>query len=60
MPDYEFDWDEENVAHIARHGLEAEDVEEIFARRHVVLRGRGRRYLAYGRTEAGRHVVVVF
>ena len=60
MPGYEFDWDDENVGHIARHGLEPEDVVEIFTRRHVVLRGRRGRHLAYGRTEAGRHIVVVF
>jgi uncharacterized DUF497 family protein len=54
-----FDWDEWNVAHVARHGLEPSDVEEACRGNVVVVRGRRGSYLAYGRTGAGRYVLVV-
>ena len=54
-----FDWDTWNVEHIARHGLEPLDVEAACRGSALVLRGREGRYLVYGRTAAGRYVLVV-
>jgi uncharacterized DUF497 family protein len=59
-------WTEADVAHIARHGVTPEEVEEVLAASPLWRRGRthretGRRSLyALGQTEAGRHLFIVF
>ena len=55
-----FVWDEENVAHVSRHQVSPEEVEEALAGDPVVLRGTDSRFLAYGRTESGRHLFTVY
>jgi uncharacterized DUF497 family protein len=59
-----FDWDEHNVAHIARHGVTPMEVEELFQRGHLTFpaahKGGEKRYKAFGTTAQGRHLVVVF
>lgn len=60
-----FIWDDEdddsgNVAHIARHGVSREEVEESLTDNPLVLRGADGRYLAYGKTADGRLLFVVF
>jgi uncharacterized DUF497 family protein len=58
----EFDWDEANTAHIARHGVRPE--EALTDPRRLVLRIRSQRgeerWAALGATEAGRILFVVF
>ncbi len=54
-----FVWDEENVSHIADHGVTPEEVEEALTNAPVVLRGRDGLYLAHGQTENGRLLFVV-
>lgn len=54
-----FDWDERNIEHIARHGLEPIDVEGALRSGALVLRGRQGCYIAYGRTAAGRYLFTV-
>jgi uncharacterized DUF497 family protein len=55
-----FTWDDENLAHIAHHGVSPDEVEEALVEEPLVLRGPDDRYLAYGRTEHGRWVFVVY
>lgn len=54
-----FEWDGRNTEHIARHGLEPFEVEGALRSGALVLRGREGRYLAYGRTAAGRYLLIV-
>lgn len=55
-----FDWDDWNVEHIARHGLEPYEAEAACrSDGAVVRRSREGRYVVYGRTGAGRYVLVV-
>ena len=54
-----YDWDAVNTEHIARHALEPFEVEAALRSGALLLRGRGGRYLAYGRTAAGRYLVIV-
>ena len=58
----EFDWDEANTAHIARHGVRPE--EALANPRRLVLRIRSQRgeerWAALGATEAGRILFAVF
>jgi hypothetical protein len=48
-----FDWDDDNLFHIARHEFTPE-VEEVFAGNHKVRRARQKRYIALGETLDGR------
>lgn len=48
-----------------KHGISFEELEEVFERQPLLLRGETdqygeRRYVALGQTEAGRHLMVVF
>ncbi len=54
-----FRWDYENEEHIAEHGVSPEEVEQACRVAPKVRRGRCGRYLVLGRTEEGRHLLVV-
>jgi uncharacterized DUF497 family protein len=59
-----FDWDFHNVSHVARHGVKPAEVEEAVERPHAIIpaedvRGE-RRWKLFGRSAAGRYLVVVF
>jgi uncharacterized DUF497 family protein len=56
---WNFDWDEDNIDHIARHGVEVDEVEQALARKPLIRRGRSDRYLAFGRTQEGRYLFIV-
>jgi uncharacterized DUF497 family protein len=55
-----FDWDDDNILHIARHQFSPEEVEEVFAGEHKVRRARRKLYIALGETLDGRLTFVVF
>lgn len=60
----EFDWDDANVNHIARHGVTPEEAEEALLDPHrVIISVRSveneRRWTAVGGTQSGRVLVVV-
>ena len=48
-----FDWDDKNVAHIARHNVEPEEAEEVFFDKPFIRRSRDGRYIALGQSWAG-------
>lgn len=52
-------WDQWNVAHIARHDVNAVEAEEVFQGDPVVQEGKKGRSLVFGRTRAGRMLTVV-
>jgi len=55
-------WDEDTVDHISRHAVSPEEVEEVLFNDSVsprIMRGKENRYLAYGKTNAGRFLLVV-
>ncbi len=55
-----FLWDDRNIDHVAAHGAEPWEVEQVFGQAPKVRRARDDRHLALGRTQAGRYLVVVF
>ena len=56
-----FDWDEQNLEHIARHGVRDYEVEEVMLfGKPIFQRSHNNRYLALGITQNGRYLVVVF
>ena len=58
-------WDDWNVDHIAEHGVEPEEVEQIcqhgphLARRAGITRYGLPRYYVYGQTTSGRYLFIV-
>ena len=55
-----FEWDDENIEHIAQHHVETDEVETVFDNRPLVLRSQGDKYIAYGQSDEGRYLMVVF
>ena len=56
-------WDEETVDHISNHSVTPEEVEEVlFSDTDVplIMRGKEGKYLAYGKTNAGRFLLIVW
>jgi uncharacterized DUF497 family protein len=57
-------WDEWNIEHIAKHGVEPEEIESLIGGYHLARRAGTTpyglpRYHLYGTTHAGRHLFVV-
>jgi uncharacterized protein len=58
----EFEWDDDNVEHLARHGITPDEVEELFD--GLTVRRRGGtdardRVRVLGRTAAGRYLALI-
>ena len=60
MPPLTFEWDDENIEHIARHKVEINEAEEVFDNRPLILRTQEDKYLAIGQTDEGRYLAIVF
>ncbi len=60
MTDYRFWWDEQNLDHIANHGVEPYEAEAVIAEAMLVRKARRGVYVAYGQTDSGRYLLVVF
>lgn len=57
----DFEWDDSNVVHMTLgHGIEPEEAEEVFALVPRIRRTKKGHYAAFGRTAAGRLLVIVF
>ena len=55
-------WDDDTADHISRHAVSPEEVEELLFNDSDlprIMRGKENRYLAYGKTNAGRFLLVV-
>jgi len=55
-------WDDGTADHISRHAVSPEEVEELLfndSDSPRIMRGKENRYLAYGKTNAGRFLLVV-
>ena len=55
----ELQWDDENVAHIARHKVSPQEVEDVCFGFHIYEKENGQRYILSGQTAAGRYLNVV-
>ena len=57
----EFEWDDGNTLHLSmRHGIEAEEAEEVFAEAPLFRKTKRGHYAAFGPTSAGRLLVIIF
>jgi len=57
---YRFWWDENNIEHIANHGVEPYEAEEVIDDDPLIVKAGGGKYVAYGQTDSGRYLLVVF
>jgi len=56
-------WDQETVDHISRHGVAPEEVEQLLFSENdepIIMRGKQNKYLAYGKTDSGRLLLIVW
>jgi uncharacterized DUF497 family protein len=62
--DREFDWDQENEGHLARHGISRSDAEDVMSGNHILveyqMEGNEQRWVAVGATRTGRILDIVF
>jgi uncharacterized protein len=60
----EFDWDEQNTKHLAKHGISRSEAEDVRCENHILLEyqmeGNEQRWIAVGATRAGRILNLVF
>lgn len=57
---YRFWWDERNIEHIANHGVEPFEAEEVWYSNPLILKADAGKYAAYGQSDNGRYLLVVF
>jgi len=56
----EFEWDDDNIEHVARHHVSPDEVEDVaFDDEPWVKKGRGETRYMLGYTVGGRHLFVV-
>ena len=55
----DFEWDEQNIEHISRHGVSPEEVEEACYDKPYILKGRQGSYLIYSQSDDGRYLLIV-
>ena len=62
--DPEFDWDEQNEKHLAKHSITPSDAENVLSGNHILLEyqmeGNEQRWVAVGATRTGRILKIVF
>ena len=46
-----FEWDDENIEHVALHGVDIVEAEAVLDNRPLVLRTQDDKYLAYGQSD---------
>jgi len=51
-------WDKRNIFHIACHRITVRNIENVCSGRHIARKVKDR-YLIYGVTEAGKHILIV-
>lgn len=51
-------WDDWNIEHIARHGVEPEEVEQVCKSKHRANKWKNKVYRVIGQTESGRYLTL--
>ena len=53
------EWDDENVEHIARHGVNPDEVEDVCSGLNISEKQGNRRYILSGQSREGRYLNIV-
>ncbi len=54
-----FEWDENNIEHILRHHVVPDEIEEACLNKPYIRKTLDNRYLIYGITDDGRHLIII-
>jgi uncharacterized DUF497 family protein len=60
MKNARFEWDEHNLEYISRHDIDPDEAYAVLDNSPVILRTGDGKYLAYGLTDDGRFLLIVF
>lgn len=52
-------WDDENIEHVNKHGINPSEVEDVCFGPHLAFPGKYGRHLVYGKTCHGKYILVV-
>lgn len=55
-----FQWDDLSIEHTARHNADTDEAEAVLENNPLILRSADDKYLAYGQSDEGRFLLVVF
>ena len=62
--DCEFEWDDQNLRHLAKHNISRSDAQDVFTGNHILLEYQmeenEQRWVAVGATRTGRILSIVF
>jgi uncharacterized DUF497 family protein len=53
------EWSDNDIEHIAYHGINPAEVESVCFDQHISIRGKFGRYILYGQNASGRHIKLV-
>lgn len=54
-----FEWNEWNVEHIAKHSVTPQEVEEVCYNQPITRRTKDGLYIIYGQSDAGRYLFII-
>lgn len=52
-------WDEWNIEHISRHGVDQDEVDEVCSSRHFAIKSGKDKMAVWGQTASGRYLLVI-
>ncbi|MFQ6040858.1 MAG: hypothetical protein ACE5PV_08385 [Candidatus Poribacteria bacterium] len=55
----ELDYEDDRIAHIAEHGVDIEEVYEVWEGNRLMSKWEKDRRRVYGRTDSGRYLVII-
>jgi len=53
-------WDEWNIEHTTRHGVNQDEIEEVCYLKHVSIKSGKGKMAVWGQSESGRYLLVIF
>ena len=53
------EWNEDDIEHIAHHGISSAEVEDVCFNSHIAVKGRFGRYVLYGQSSVGRFIKLI-
>jgi len=53
------EWNDDNIEHVALHGINSAEVEDVCFNSHIAVKGRFGRYILYGQSSAGRFIKLI-
>jgi len=52
-------WNDDDIEHIADHGINPAEIEDMCFNQHISIKGRYGRYVLYGQSSEGRYIKLI-